>query len=233
MDYQGMKDFIISEFEKNEYRKLVKQNKRNSKSVKLTELKNKSAFYAYYPGYKARITARGTYYDYRVDIIKGKKQVTLSHVNIIVDLYQKVFRNNELKDDLIKMLGNIITQGDIDPLNKTNLLSMYMPGNSTSKETMQILHKIHEEIGKKYNSEGNQWDFEIEELYTAIGWIALQEDVNYPQEKGYEGRRMPFSRYLEAIQYAAEEKQIKTIIWRALSHGRPKNLKDVDYSIIR
>lgn len=75
MDYQKMKQLLITEFNKNDYQVLVKQNKRNSRSVKLTELSNQSAFLAYYPGYKAKVNSRGIYYDYRVDLQKEGNQV--------------------------------------------------------------------------------------------------------------------------------------------------------------
>ena len=130
------------------------------------------------------------------------------------------------------MLGNTYQKGDIDPLIDTNHLSKYKPGKPPSTRVLGKLDEIHKEINKSYNSDGNQWDLEIEELYTAIGWIALQEDINYPQKRGYEGRKMPFSRYLEAVQYAAEDKPVKKIIHRALSHNRQTNLDDVDYSFI-
>lgn len=40
-------------------------------------------------------------------------------------------------------------------------------------------------------------------LITLIFWMTLQDEINYPQPKGYQGARMPFCRYFEAI-YCAE-----------------------------
>lgn len=45
---------------------------------------------------------------------------------------------------------------------------------------------------------------EIKKLTTLIFWMTLQDEINYPQPH-YQGRRMPFSRYFEAIYCAAFE----------------------------
>lgn len=43
---------------------------------------------------------------------------------------------------------------------------------------------------------------EVEKLITILFWMTLQDEINYPQPY-YQGRRMPFSRYFEAIHCAA------------------------------
>lgn len=45
---------------------------------------------------------------------------------------------------------------------------------------------------------------EVQKIVSLIYWITLQDEINYPQPK-YQGRRMPFSRYFEAM-YCAEYK---------------------------
>ena len=198
MNYSEMKRFLLTEFKKNNFKELIKQGEKLSKSVILAELENKTIYSVQYPGYKAKISGNKTYYDYRVDIEKNNIKVPLSHVNIIVDLYHKVFKEPLLKNDLLRMLENIYQEGEIDPLFKTKSLQDYQAINIPSESTIKVLKKIHKDINKRYNSLGNQWDLEIQELYTGIVWIALQEEINYPQELGYEGRKMPFSRYIEA-----------------------------------
>ncbi len=233
MKYSEMKRFLLSEFNKNDFRELIKQGEKLSKSLILAKLENKTFYSVQYPGYKAKIRGNKTYYDYRVDIEKNNIKVPLSHVNIIVDLYHKIFKKPLLKNDLLRMLGNIYQEGEIDPLFNTKSLQDYQAINVPSKSTIKGLEKIHKEIGKTYNSAGNQWDLEIQELYTGIVWIALQEEINYPHELGYEGRKMPFYRYIEAVQYSADKKPITPIIQRALVHyRRPVPLDDVDYSIL-
>lgn len=39
---------------------------------------------------------------------------------------------------------------------------------------------------------------ETERLAALIYWITLQDEINYPQPR-YNGRRMPFCRYFEAV----------------------------------
>ena len=228
-----MKRFLLTEFKKNNFKELIKQGEKLSKSAILAELENGTVFSAHYPGYKAKINGNTIYYDYRVDIEKNNIQVTLSHVNIIVDLFNKVFKKTLLKNDLLTMLENIYQEGNIEPLYMTNSLQNYQAINPPGEKTIEGLEKFYKKIGKKFNSAGNQWDLEIQELYTGIVWIALQEEINYPQENGFEGRKMPFSRYIEAVQYSAVKKPINPIIHRALIHNRrPLPLDDVDYSIL-
>lgn len=44
---------------------------------------------------------------------------------------------------------------------------------------------------------------DAEKLIALIYWMTLQDESNFPQQKGFQGRRMPLSRYFEAI-YCAE-----------------------------
>ena len=92
-----------------------------------------------------------------------------------------------------------------------------------------IVNKAHGP--KKLNIIGSSFDLTIEELFTSIKWIVLQEDINYPISSGFEGRKMPYSRYIEAV-YTTESngRTIENVIQRALAHFRPTQWKDMDYS---
>ena len=229
-----MRKYLLTEFNNNGYKDLLKQNNKLSQELHLATLENGTSFTAVYPGLKSGISRNKIKYDYRVDIHKQDVTVTLSHVNIIVDLYKKIHGNNGNRDDFLKMLGNLYRSGNSQPLQGISDLSHYQSSDPIGPTEIEELHRIHREIGKRYHEPGNQWDLEIEELYTAIVWIALQEDINYPQEEGYEGRRMPFKRYIEAVEFAARNQPITLIIHRALQHNyRPKDFTDVDYSILR
>lgn len=75
-------------------------------------------------------------------------------------------------------------------------------------------------------------------------WIVLQEDINYPIKEGYQGRKMSFYRYLEAIycqymDYAAaynNRHSIEEVIERIYAKYKSKLWKDaneIDYHIIK
>lgn len=78
---------------------------------------------------------------------------------------------------------------------------------------------------------GTRIDFEkylspnARKIATLIFWMTLQDESNFPQQKGFQGRRMPFSRYFEAV-YCAEFKcefDMQTIKDRCFVRGaRPR-----------
>lgn len=51
--------------------------------------------------------------------------------------------------------------------------------------------------------------YETQEDYfrTLLYWTTLQEDINYPASEGYEGRRMAFKRYIEALDTTLEDSE--------------------------
>lgn len=69
-------------------------------------------------------------------------------------------------------------------------------------EMVSLLEDIYVN-GTNINFENYTID-EIIKLTTLIFWMTLQDEINYPQPR-CQGRRMPFSRYFEAIHCAAFE----------------------------
>jgi hypothetical protein len=185
-----------------------------------------------FPGQKASVTSKGkVIYDYRVDIKKQGVRTTLSHANIVVDIYNKCQREKGLIRDLRTLLGNIILEGDVDPYRDTRLCRGYELVEPPGAVLLERVGRVHEQLGKAFNSVGNQSDLSIEELIAVVKWIALQEDINYPMPR-FEGRRMPFARYLEAIYCAEGNAEVDNVIRRALTHSRPGRWDGVDYGII-
>ena len=70
--------------------------------------------------------------------------------------------------------------------------------------------------------------FSIEELTFLMFYIAIQEDINYPEQR-YEGRKMCFYRYLEAVYCKVySNHRIDEAINRATTKGYiPKKWNDV------
>lgn len=114
-----------------------------------------------YPGYKTTSTKS----DYCVVLVTGEVEESISHVEIMNDLYRKTTQENYAY--MKRYLEDIARYGiDID-----------IP---------DIL----------FNVEGEGFSFQ--ELTNLIFYIAIQEDINYPNTY-HQGRKMCFYRYLESI----------------------------------
>lgn len=118
--------------------------------------------------------------DYRVDLAYegnaygAKTPLSLSHAEVIRDLYLKVVRDKNRAEPLCDLL--VALYGDCC-LRETDYLPDYRVVSGGN---------------------GRVRDLSIPTLMHTIRWIAMQEEFNYPSAR-YEGRVMPFKRYLEAI----------------------------------
>lgn len=129
------------------------------------------------------------------------------------------------------MLGNIIVEGEIDPYQGARLLENYQPVDPPDDTLLERVAQVHRQLGKMFKRAGNRWDLLIPEVISVVKWIALQEDIKYPMPR-YEGRRMPFARYLEAIHCAETKWEVDRVIRRALSHSLPRRWRGVDCGMV-
>jgi len=223
MKFRKNKRFLEDLFEKEYFYK----HDNHSKRKKVYECKNGTEIFIVYPGYKATKDN----YDYRVDIKKESKEIPLSHCNIITDIYNKCINNHIDKVKFKYLLINVFKEGRFD-LEKYDEFSNYRNDNAPSKNLLDIIDKAHRT--KQFNREGNVWDLNFEELFFSIGWIVIQEDLNYPIEDGYEGRKMPLCRYIETI-YCTEfnDHEIDEVIERTVVHNRrPSKWNEINYSFL-
>lgn len=197
----------------------------------VASLENGTNFYVLFPGYKVNIPKNR--WDFRVDIEKNGKKLPLSHANIIVDIYNKCYRHPEIIPYMKIFIINLLKEGDFDPFTDCRQLLEINNIPPPSEDLLQEAYKAHQDVNKKYYAEGNSWNLTFQELTTAIFWIALQEDINYPGDK-YEGRLMAFKRYYEAILCAEGRQSVMEPIKRALNEkSRPQNLDGVDYTLLK
>jgi hypothetical protein len=240
LNYNEMKNYLLTVFAKNHYVHL--HERKEQKTIKVQSYHD-GEIYITFPGYKA-IVENGSVknYDYRVDINKGHIRTSLSHVNIIVDLYAKVKESNGLLyDDIKTLLYNISVNKEMNPLTGTKYLKNYMTKNiETRKDYLDDIAKMHMKIKdrrgnpKYYHRQGNSWDYSIDDIVHSIRWIVLQEDINYPIANGKQGRKMPFKRYYEAIYTAVNHtRSLEEVIRRTLQKGfPPSDWENFDYSLI-
>jgi hypothetical protein len=229
MDYAASQERLLREFGRLGFMRAFRAGEFHKWEYQVEGLHNGSVVRVAFPGAKSRLDPPR--YDYRVDMIKWDLCVTLSHANIIVDIYNKCRRRELLIPDLQTLLRNVILEGPVDPYRDTRLLLSYAPSSPPEASLLDDVERIHKAQGKPFNRMGNHWDLAMEELIALVKWVALQEDINYPMPK-CEGRRMPFARYAEAVHCAAHGADIAPVIKRALAHQRPRRWRGVDYGVI-
>lgn len=214
MNYNQLKTYLLNQFTINNFDNLYKSKSTNKVNITVENnfgINLKIAF----PGYKTNYKNGHFTYDYRVDL----NEIAISHANIITDIYNKSNQAPELVSDLYKFLIDLSKNAlDIDLTNYKKLLNHNFKAPST--QLLNLVQNAHN--GKHYNINGNSWNYSFEELSTIIPYIVLQEDINYPMPK-YNGRRMSFYRYAEAIFCSLNNNNynIEQVIDRALSHERP------------
>ena len=219
--YNKLEKELVEIFNKNDFLGAFK-----SKQKKVLKFNNK---YNYnlrivYPGYKTKVEEdKVKAYDYRVDY----NGVPVSHVNLVVDLYNKIVQAPQFKDKLELFIKQIAINGmniNLEQYKEIELYNFVPP----SKNLLEKVNFIHKKLEKKYLIECNIGkNYSLRELSILIPLIVLQEDINYPMPI-YEGRRMSFYRYLEAI-YGVD---IEILIKRTLSHSRPKLFNQLNYKEI-
>ncbi|MCL2403594.1 MAG: hypothetical protein FWC86_05155 [Coriobacteriia bacterium] len=177
------------------------------------------------PGYKTKITQQKVTYDYRVDI----RNEAISHANIIVDLYSK----SEQFPEKIRTVYAFLRDLFRTPLSGERFVTLLdeTPFRPPSDTLLSRADRAHDVLNKEFGVLGNsQWSYSADELRYMISYIVMQEDINYPPPK-YEGRKMPFSRYIEAILINEPtintSYQLEDVIERALSHRRPKPFEEL------
>lgn len=250
MSFKKIRTKLIDEFDNNNFRQLVKNKEKHKKSYIISNNYNLDLKIDY-PGYKSEVVEDGNIYsfennnkttnqkynsvkyDYRVSL----KNNAISHVNIVIDLYNKGLQLLESDKSiyiLTELLFDLAKNGDNYNRNKflkINQLKFEAPSTKLLKTTKNL----HDKLDKYYNKKANEnWSYNLDELANVIIWIVLQEDINYPYKR-CEGRKMPFKRYLETLYCCKyKDKSIKEVIKRTLTENHiPKNWHDINLNYSR
>lgn len=240
--YDFLKSYLLDKFQKEKFWetwKVGEEQKNNNYSNRNPKVNTKSFnipnqqnlnLSIQFPGYKTKFENNKITYDYRVSL----NDIAISHVNIIIDLYNKAIQLNENAYLINNYLFDLAENGynyDRQKYTILNNLEIQPP----SRELIAYVEDVHKSLNKKHKVEGNRWNYSLDELSYVIMFIVLQEDINYPQPR-YLGRRMPFARYLEAVYLAQNPNNgifsLKDIIDRALTHFRrptPYILEGLNY----
>jgi hypothetical protein len=244
MSFEKLSETLIKEFNKNNFKKMVKNKEKYKKCYKVPN-KFGLNLKINYPGYKSEVIENGhvynyedgkkkfygnyttTKFDYRVDL----NNHSISHVNIVIDLYNKglqLLKSNQNIYLLTELLFNLARKGDDYNRNKFLKLNEFN-FNPPAKSLLENTSNIHKKFDKNYNQSANRnWVYSLDELANVIIWIVLQEDINYPHKR-CEGRKMPFKRYLETLYCCKhKDKRIDEVIERTLTEKYiPENWNDV------
>lgn len=245
MSYQTMKNSLIKAFEQGNFLENYYKKKFNVEHIPILNLNNGTHIYITYPGIKTKVKSvkynnvkrKHIIYDYRVNLRNRYIDTALTHVNIIIDLYNKQLQLGD-SSILFDLLLDIARNGDDYNRKFYTLLDTL----NLSPPSWDLLHnaaKVHKSLGKYYNTKANSWNYSLDELVQSVIWIVLQEDINYPMPR-YEGRRMPFYRYMEALVCARDnlnnsKYNISLVMRRAMQHKRRPALwsEIIDYSQIK
>lgn len=108
--------------------------------------------------------------DYCVYLVDKNDESPISHIQIMQDLYEKTTEQNYERM-------------------KQYIETVAKRGKDIEGEDIEVYNALQDscDIG-----------FSFEELTSLMFYIAIQEDINYPEAR-YQGRKMCFYRYLEAI----------------------------------
>jgi hypothetical protein len=230
MNFSIASKYLINIFNENDFQQRAHEQNFHSCQKLIQRCANHSEIIISYPGYKSKTTKWGMAYDYRVDLAKNNLTTSLSHANIITDIYNKILSGGMSAERLKEILIDISMEGNIDlPAIVSSLNYTSTPPDPCLIDRVNAAHNA-----KSFNRVGNSSDLTIEELLGSIKWIVLQEDINYPITKGLEGRKMPLARYLETIFITHNNSHaLEEVISRALSHSRPPQWSDMDYSFLQ
>jgi hypothetical protein len=226
MEFSKSKDLLLDIFTSNNFDNNVINGNTHATEFVVEICSTGSKISVSFPGYKSEIRNGKTIYDYRIDILKNESLVALSHSNIVTDIYNKIVNGNMIARDMAIELAKAGVDSKFDLEQATRKLKY----NSVIPTT-KIISRVHSaHKGKFYNKTGNSFDLTIEELFTCIKWIVIQEDINYPISKNFEGRRMSFYRYIEAAFVAQNNLySLEDVISRTLSHSRSQKWGEISY----
>ncbi len=228
MVFERCRIFLLEQFAMKGFEDKVRNGLTHESQLLVEYLPNGTRVSVSFPGYKSKITEEGIYFDYRVDICKNRLVTSLTHANIITDIYHKVAYGDMDAEALENSLLGFSTTGKIDPLSAEKLNGHIC--HKPDKELLDRIVKAHS--GKLYNKAGNMFELTLKELFLSLKWLILKEDINFPMEKGLKGRKMPINRYLEAIHAAKKpDRSIEEVIERSLIVDSPKLWSEIDYSL--
>lgn len=89
-------------------------------------------------------------------------------------------------------------------------------GSHTYEELLDVLEKTY-----TYGTKNIIDDKKLSYIQFLIFWITLQEEINYPRQKGKQGINLPFSRYYEALHCTRVSTiTIEEVCQRCDNHGQ-------------
>jgi hypothetical protein len=185
-----------------------------------------------YPGLKAGHTRKipRYQYDFRVDFSYPEGPTrTISHAEIVLDLYSKVTLKHMTYEEARNLLRDI-RDGRTPP--DTHYAKQRIPAAYVA-----TCRQIHEQMGKSFRPTSQQ-ALSPFQLAALLIFILLQEEANYPsyilgKRSPFSGRTLALDRYIEAIWSAAHAPhRLSEVLLRTLQErGRPKRWEGVSYDL--
>lgn len=222
-NYQKLRTFLLKRF--SDYEELFNQSIVNHSlwyAQKFNINKDAVPITISFPGKKTQLRSAKIVHDYRVELNK----IPISHIDIILDLYNKTLQHPEIVGELYRLVKDIaifaykIDYQSYQQLDKLNI-------EPPKPELIETLTRK-----KQAFSFAKRRNYHIKELANVLTWIVLQEDINYPMELGNAGRQMPFDRYTEAITLndpaIATHYTLETVLERAVAHKKNQRFPELN-----
>ena len=158
MKYRDTAEWVRREFVARGFEDALRARKYHAHNLTAEVLSDGTALTLAFPGYKSNLQLRGRpVYDYRVDICIRGEEETLSHANIIVDLFAKGQSQPSLIPELRRMLLNVMLEGQIDICEGAERLRSYRCGEPPGEAVLHRAVRVHRSMGKVFNASGNRW----------------------------------------------------------------------------
>ena len=230
--YDTLLHTLCSHFDAQGFRKLADRAELLRRRTTVLTFQDGARIELVYPGLKAGPThqIKRYQYDFRVDLCDSKgRSCTISHAEIVLDLYTKVARK-EMSYQQGRTLLRDIRDGRTP--NEEPYVKREIP-----KSYLEVCRAVHEKMNKQFRRT-SQTELPPFQIATVLIFILAQEEANYPsyingKQTPFSGRSLALDRYSEAIWAAAHApKRLEEVLLRTLQeYGRPKRWEEVLYDL--
>jgi len=223
-DFQYLAEHLESHFKSVGYDNHVQKKELYARRERIYSCSCGSNIWILYPGYKAIQNPTSHKYDFRVDLEIENKHVTCSHLNLIVDLFNKGSQRQYSQDQLLELVHSAAFSRPT--------IFRSQSGTAPSPNIRNQVALACRNLSRVYSEEANKYDLSPEQFCEVAVWIFVQEEMNYPSPK-FRGRSLALERYIEAIHVLdCKVHSLEEVIERALmERGVPPRWNDVDYTI--
>lgn len=143
------------------------------------------------------------------------REATLNHT--INDSLTINFPGKKVDRNGVGIIGDYVAVYRNKEHTHAELAKMFSESGMTVNSASNFLAHIYQNGTKPYFNE-------VEESFQdLVFWVSLQEEINYPENSGFKGRKLALSRYFEGVLSSQPSCNVSldAVIKRAKERGRP------------